>query len=71
MCSCDRFERRRSCEKLFWAKKICVLVTLQLAAKSDVFIENFIPGKLAEVGLGYEELKGINPRLIYCSLTGA
>ena len=41
-----------------------------LAAKVDVFIENYRPGTLDKYGLGYEDLKKINPRLVYCSLTG-
>lgn len=42
----------------------------QLAARSDVLIENFRVGGLDEMGLGYEALKELNPRLIYCSITG-
>ena len=42
----------------------------QLAAKSDVLIENYKFGDLARYGLGYEDLYAINPRLIYCSVTG-
>ena len=41
-----------------------------LAAKSDVLIENFKVGGLRKYGLDYENLKAINPRLIYCSITG-
>ncbi|MGN2434037.1 CaiB/BaiF CoA transferase family protein [Pseudomonas syringae] len=42
----------------------------QLAAKSDIVIENFKVGGLAAYGLDYVSLKAINPRLIYCSITG-
>jgi crotonobetainyl-CoA:carnitine CoA-transferase CaiB-like acyl-CoA transferase len=42
----------------------------ELAAKSDVLIENYKFGDLARYGLGYENLQPINPRLIYCSVTG-
>jgi crotonobetainyl-CoA:carnitine CoA-transferase CaiB-like acyl-CoA transferase len=42
----------------------------ELAAKSDVLIENYKFGDLARYGLGYENLQTINPRLIYCSVTG-
>jgi len=42
----------------------------QLAAKSDVLIENYKFGDLARYGLGYEDLHALNPRLIYCSVTG-
>jgi len=42
----------------------------RLAAVSDVFIENFKTGDLARKGLGYDTLRAINSRLIYCSITG-
>ncbi|AWY40102.1 CoA transferase [Pseudomonas putida] len=42
----------------------------QLAAKSDILLENYRTGTLAKYGLSYEELREINPRLIYCSITG-
>lgn len=42
----------------------------RLAAESDILIENFKVGGLAAYGLDYESLKAINPRLIYCSITG-
>ena len=42
----------------------------QLAAKADVLIENFKVGGLAKYGLDYASLNVLNPRLIYCSITG-
>jgi crotonobetainyl-CoA:carnitine CoA-transferase CaiB-like acyl-CoA transferase len=42
----------------------------ELAAQSDVLLENFKVGGLAAYGLDYESLKAINPRLVYCSITG-
>jgi crotonobetainyl-CoA:carnitine CoA-transferase CaiB-like acyl-CoA transferase len=45
-------------------------IVRRLAAKSDILIENYKVGGLARYGLGYEDLKKINPRLIYCSITG-
>ncbi|NWZ91097.1 SUCHY transferase, partial [Nesospiza acunhae] len=42
----------------------------ELAAASDVFVENFVPGKLAGMGLGYEDIKKIAPHIVYCSITG-
>ena len=42
----------------------------ELAAKSDILIENFKVGGLAAYGLDYASLKAINPNLIYCSITG-
>jgi crotonobetainyl-CoA:carnitine CoA-transferase CaiB-like acyl-CoA transferase len=43
---------------------------MEIASRSDVLIENFRPGTLERLGLGYELLKAQNPRLIYCSITG-
>ncbi|MDR2260258.1 MAG: CoA transferase [Azoarcus sp.] len=42
----------------------------QLAAQSDVFIENYKVGDMARYHLSYDDLKKINPGLIYCSITG-
>jgi succinate--hydroxymethylglutarate CoA-transferase len=42
----------------------------KLIAKSDVLVENFISGKLASMGLGWEDCQRINGRLIYASITG-
>ncbi|XP_077158812.1 succinyl-CoA:glutarate CoA-transferase isoform X3 [Paroedura picta] len=42
----------------------------ELAAVSDVFVENYIPGKLVEMGLGYEDINKIAPRIVYCSISG-
>ncbi|TRY63024.1 hypothetical protein TCAL_05566 [Tigriopus californicus] len=41
-----------------------------LARQSDVLVENYLPGKLSQMGLGYDDLKDIAPNLIYCSITG-
>ncbi len=43
---------------------------LRLAAHADIVIENFKVGGLKKYGLDYESLKAVNPRLIYCSITG-
>ena len=42
----------------------------KLLAKADVFLEGFRPGYLQSKGLGYEDIAKINPRLVYCSITG-
>ncbi len=42
----------------------------ELAARCDVFVENFKVGDMARYGLDYDSLKAINPRLVYCSVTG-
>ena len=41
-----------------------------LAARSDVLVENFRTGTLDEMDLGYNDLRGVNPRLVYCSISG-
>jgi crotonobetainyl-CoA:carnitine CoA-transferase CaiB-like acyl-CoA transferase len=45
-------------------------IVRRLAAQSDVLIENFKIGGLTKYGLDYDSLKAINPKLIYCSITG-
>ncbi|XP_061522507.1 succinate--hydroxymethylglutarate CoA-transferase isoform X2 [Phycodurus eques] len=45
-------------------------VVQELAGACDVMMENFLPGKLSVMGLGYEELSKRNPALIYCSISG-
>jgi len=42
----------------------------RLTAVSDVVVDQFRPGVMDRLGLGYEELKKINPKLIYCAITG-
>ena len=42
----------------------------ELIAGADVFIQNFRPGMAEKLGVGYERLSAINPRLIYCSISG-
>ena len=41
-----------------------------IAAKSDVLVENFKVGGLSKYGLGYDDLRKVNPGLVYCSITG-
>jgi len=43
---------------------------LRLIDKMDVLIENFRPGALERIGLGYESVRKRNPRLVYCSISG-
>ncbi|MDB5913052.1 MAG: formyl-coenzyme transferase (Formyl-CoA transferase)-like protein [Ramlibacter sp.] len=45
-------------------------VLLQLAREADILVENYRPGALRRLGLGYEVLKEINPRLVYTSISG-
>lgn len=41
-----------------------------LAAKCDILIENYRPGVMDRLGLGYAILSGLNPRLVYCAISG-
>ncbi len=41
-----------------------------LASRADVVIEQFRPGVMARLGLGYDELRALNPGLVYCSISG-
>jgi len=45
-------------------------IARNLALRADILIENFKPGTMHRYGLGYEELRSINPKLIWCSITG-
>jgi itaconate CoA-transferase len=45
-------------------------ILYRLIRDADVFFENYAPGVAERSGLGYEKLKSLNPRLIYCSLSG-
>jgi crotonobetainyl-CoA:carnitine CoA-transferase CaiB-like acyl-CoA transferase len=42
----------------------------KLVARSDVVLENFRPGTMERLGFGYDKLRRLNPRLIYCSISG-
>jgi CoA:oxalate CoA-transferase len=41
----------------------------ELIARIDIFIENFTPGVIARMGLGYEAVRALNPRIVMCSLS--
>ena len=48
----------------------CRDILLRFLAAADVFIENFRPGTLAKRGLGYETVRELNPKIVYCSISG-
>jgi len=45
-------------------------IALKLVSKADVFMENFVPGTADKLGLGYDKVSQVNPRIIYCSVSG-
>jgi crotonobetainyl-CoA:carnitine CoA-transferase CaiB-like acyl-CoA transferase len=45
-------------------------VARELARRADVLVENFLPGALDRHGLGYDEVAGTNPSIVYCSISG-
>jgi crotonobetainyl-CoA:carnitine CoA-transferase CaiB-like acyl-CoA transferase len=45
-------------------------ILIDLLKKSDVLLENFKPGTMDKLGLGYDAIKGVNPRIIYASISG-
>jgi formyl-CoA transferase len=47
-----------------------VEIVRRLAATADVFVQNYRPGVAGRLGVGYEHLRAVNPRLIYCAISG-
>lgn len=45
-------------------------IFLRLAAQADVVMENYRPGVMERLGLGYDDVRAVNPDVVYCSLTG-
>ena len=60
--------KRSACVDLSDAQQLAQLI--DLIKEADVFIENFKVGGLTKYGLDYSSLQAINPKLIYCSITG-
>ena len=74
------FEKERSLyfiQQNLGKKSLCVnirdpkalAIIKELVAQMDVVVENFKPGVIAQMGLGYEELKKIKPDIILCSIS--
>lgn len=45
-------------------------IFLKLASEADVLLESFKPGYVDEIGIGYEDIREVNPKIVYCSLSG-
>jgi len=45
-------------------------IALKLVSQADVFMENLVPGAVDRLGLGYDKVSQVNPRIIYCSVSG-
>ncbi|WP_313302890.1 CaiB/BaiF CoA-transferase family protein [Diaphorobacter sp.] len=65
--SCNRNKRSITIDM---AKPEGQALIRQMAAQADVLVENFKVGGLRQYGLDYDSLRNLNPRLIYCSVTG-
>jgi len=52
------------------SKPEAIAIVKQLVAQADVVMENFRPGVMDKLGIGYAALSQINPRLIYCAISG-
>jgi crotonobetainyl-CoA:carnitine CoA-transferase CaiB-like acyl-CoA transferase len=52
------------------SKPDAIAIVKQLAAKADVVMENFRPGVMDKLGIGYTALSAVNPKLIYCAISG-
>ncbi|WAC44362.1 CaiB/BaiF CoA-transferase family protein [Pseudomonas sp. SL4(2022)] len=62
--------RNKRCIALDLKKPEAVEMVKQLVAEYDIVLEQFRPGVMDKLGVGYEALKAINPKLIYVSITG-
>ncbi|WP_371812369.1 CaiB/BaiF CoA transferase family protein [Sporosarcina sp. Marseille-Q4063] len=66
----QHLNRSKSSIALDLKKKESIEVVKKLVLDYDIVIEQFRPGVMERLGLDYESMKQVNPRLIYCSLTG-
>ena len=69
-CNIANLGRGKRCLNLNLKMTSAVEIVHRLIKKYDIVIEQFRPGVMSKLGLGYEDLRTVNPSLIYCSLTG-
>jgi formyl-CoA transferase len=62
--------RNKKCITLDLRKEEARSVFKQMVERADVLVENFKPGTMEKMGIGYDVLKKINPRIVYGSVTG-
>jgi crotonobetainyl-CoA:carnitine CoA-transferase CaiB-like acyl-CoA transferase len=62
--------RGKRCIVLDLAKEAGRAILLKLVSEADVFVQNWRPGAAERLGLGWDDLRKLNPRLIYCSVSG-
>ncbi len=55
---------------LNFKKPQAIQIFLKLAQDADVVVENFTPGVTSRLGIDYEAVRGVNPRIVYCSISG-
>ncbi len=64
------WNRSKKSIKLDLKKNQAVKIALELIKKADVIIENFRPGVADRLGIGFDEVQKVNPKAIYCSISG-
>lgn len=62
--------RNKKSMSLDLKKKESIEIIMELIKEYDIVVEQFRPGVMAKLGLSYEDLKKVNPGIIYCSITG-
>lgn len=65
--ACNRGKR---CIAIDLSREEGVAIVLRLAAEADVVVQNFRPGVIDRLGLGYDAVKALNPHVVYCSISG-
>ena len=66
----DYVNRNKRAIALDLATEDGAAVVRRLVETADVFVENYLPGAMDRMGLGYGRLSALNPRLVYCSVSG-